>query len=77
MGLLGCHAPPPVSTGTSPVIWHAEKPKQSAGTLEKKVMLGREEVVGVATGRQVSHVTDQRERSGVEKIGKAGGYWIV
>lgn len=45
--------------------------------MEKKVMLGREEVVGVATGRQVSHVTDQRERSGVEKIGKAGGYWIV
>lgn len=45
--------------------------------MEKKVMLSREEVVGVATGRQVSHVTDHRERSGVEKIGKAGGYWIV
>lgn len=45
--------------------------------MEKKVMLGREDVVSVATGRQVSHVTDHRERSGVEKIGKAGGYWIV
>lgn len=33
-------------------------------------MLSREEVVGVATGRQVSHVTDQRERSGKDWEGR-------
>lgn len=49
--------------------------------MEKKVILSRgnlrEEVAGVATGRQATRVTDCRMRSGVEKIGKAASYWIA